>query len=594
VLSAGIVAVASILGDKGRAAMTGRDTNTLIREMPSIPYLFKKGLPSYTNTLALPVLSSDFEYVKKQRKVRTHRPNPILQRSAALRSDGILDLGEYLAAKAKVVGQQLQGSEAQSIMTMTNNEKQTAWNDSGGSKTQFIDRHNVDCLPNAISAFKLERKGQQMRYLYTCAQGLFGPAVGAGTAENEGGGGRMEYLDRHNVECPANMAIAQFKLNSKNDGNTISYSYNCIAPAGENKMTCYDKITSPTSADGFGFKTEYLDRQLVKCDDNRVMQRFHMVSNMAGNSILYEYRCCTVQLAPAAAPSSSSSQPPAKAFAAAAPAGKGSAAQVAGAVAPAGSGITSSAVGLESPTSRLYCGMASDGSDMYADTCEQCASQSPAVCAGECTWDAASSRCMAGGRPGSESGGTSTGSDTAHGVVGSDTASAVRLEHSSSRLYCGVASDGTDMYADTCEQCTAQSPSVCAGECSLDAANSRCMPVTVRASTASSTSTESSAAGSGAENVTASGEIEAPSQESESSSVEESYKSNSYDPFGIENKKKRLEAEKYSQWIAFQKWVKNKKMSNTNGSIKSQKSARPPCAESEIAHVENVRRCRKC
>jgi hypothetical protein len=103
---------------------------------------------------------------------------------------------------------------------MTNNEKQTAWNDSGGSKTQFIDRHNVDCLPNAISAFKLERKGEQMRYLYTCAQGLFGPAVGAGTAENEGGGGRMEYLDRHNVECPANMAIAQFKLNSKNDGNT--------------------------------------------------------------------------------------------------------------------------------------------------------------------------------------------------------------------------------------------------------------------------------------------------------------------------------------------------------------------------------------
>ena len=109
------------------------------------------------------------------------------------------------------------------------------------------------------------------------------------------------------------------------------------------------------------------------------------------------------------------------------------------------------------------------------------------------------------------------------------------------------------------------------------------MPVAARASTASSTSTESSTAGSGTGNVTASGEIEAPFQESESSSVEESYKSKfskvhydapgSYDPFGIENKKKRLEAEKYSQWIAFQKWVKNKKMSNANGRIKSQKSA---------------------
>jgi hypothetical protein len=394
------------------------------------------------------------------------------------------------------------------------------------------------------------------------------------------------------------MAIAQFKLNSKNDGNTISYSYSCIPPAAENTMTCYDKSTVGTSADGFGFKTEYLDRQLVKCDDNRVMQRFHMVSNMAGNSIQYEYRCCNVQLAPAAAPGAVGqvpagstpavvpAQPPAQAFAAAA--------QVAGAVAAAGSGITNSVVGLENPTSRLYCGMASDGSDMYADTCEQCTSQSPAVCAGECTWYAASSRCMAGGRSGSESGDFSTGSDTAHGVVGSDTASAVRLENASSRLYCGVVSDGTDMYADTCEQCTAQSPSVCAGECSLDAANSRCMPVTARASTATSTFTASSAAGSGTENMTASGEIEAPPQESESSSVEESHKSNSYDPFGLENKEKKLEAEKYSQWIAFQKWVKNKMMSNANGNIKSQKSACPPCSESEIAHVENVRRCQKC
>ena len=197
-----------------------------------------------------------------------------------------------------------------SVVRMANIEKQTAFNDLGGSKSQFLDRHNVVCLPNAISGFKLERNEEQMRYIYNCAQGVtWEPVVDAvtgsfvsSTAENDGGGGRMEYLDRHNVECPAGTAIAQFKLNSKNDANQISYSYNCIAPAVQNKMVCHDKSTSPTIADGFGFKTEYLDRQLVKCEDNQVMQRFQMVSNWPGNSLLYEYRCCNVQLVPADAP----------------------------------------------------------------------------------------------------------------------------------------------------------------------------------------------------------------------------------------------------------------------------------------------------
>ena len=106
----------------------------------------------------------------------------------------------------------------------------------------------------------------------------------------------MEFLDRHNVQCPAGSAIAQFKLNAKDNGNRISYSYNCIKPAIENKMTCYDKSTSPSIANGFGFNTEYLDRQNVKCGDNEVMQRFRMASNMAANSLLYEYKCCAVMV----------------------------------------------------------------------------------------------------------------------------------------------------------------------------------------------------------------------------------------------------------------------------------------------------------
>jgi hypothetical protein len=186
------------------------------------------------------------------------------------------------------------------LVLMTNLPKQTVWADLGGSRIQFLDRHSVDCLPNAMSAFKLEKNGGNIRYIYTCSQGdqgvTWSPAVPADTPENDGAGGRMEFLDRHNVQCPAGSAIAQFKLNAKDNGNRISYSYNCITPAIENKMTCYDKSTSPSSANGFGFNTEYLDRQNVKCGDNEVMQRFRMASNMAANSLLYEYKCCAVMV----------------------------------------------------------------------------------------------------------------------------------------------------------------------------------------------------------------------------------------------------------------------------------------------------------
>ncbi len=278
-----------------------------------------------------------------------------------------------------------------SVVRMANIEKQTAFNDLGGSKSQFLDRHNVVCLPNAISGFKLERNEEQMRYIYNCAQGVtWEPVVDAvtgsfvsSTAENDGGGGRMEYLDRHNVECPAGTAIAQFKLNSKNDANQISYSYNCIAPAVQNKMVCHDKSTSPTIADGFGFKTEYLDRQLVKCEDNQVMQRFQMVSNMAANSLLYEYRCCNVQLVPADAPGEDNHT--------------GTSVDIinepaeTAAKAPCAEGFEEMAGRADEMPgrygSRVYCGVAFDDMDMYADNCSQCNSQSPSVCQGDCAWN---------------------------------------------------------------------------------------------------------------------------------------------------------------------------------------------------------------
>jgi hypothetical protein len=123
--------------------------------------------------------------------------------------------------------------------------KSTSFEDSGGGNLIFLDRHNVDCGNNAaISEFRLIRdenqviKGRikrlfkirsdlpaivivdilrplfQIKYDYTCKSSARpNPMIDCedlSTPPNEGGGGGnvIEFLDRHNVVCPASKVIS--------------------------------------------------------------------------------------------------------------------------------------------------------------------------------------------------------------------------------------------------------------------------------------------------------------------------------------------------------------------------------------------------
>jgi cysteine-rich repeat protein len=113
--------------------------------------------------------------------------------------------------------------------------------------------------------------------------------------------------------------------------------------------------------------------------------------------------------------------------------------------------------GLENPRSRLFCGAASDGSYMYADTCEQCTSQSPSACAGDCTWDAANARCMpaAGGLQTSRRQSTSSASGSGAGSAspGSSPASNITSTCGNARIESPETCDDGDATAgDGCRR----------------------------------------------------------------------------------------------------------------------------------------------
>ena len=168
--------------------------------------------------------------------------------------------------------------------------KDTGYNDGGSGNTIYLDRHNVNCDTNAIKRFQLVRNGNgDIRYDYTCsAGGDLQSSVNKDTGFNDDGGGRVIYLDRHDVNCGDNAALAQFQLAGSGKG-TYRYNYQC--KPSKQPLTCRD-VTTNASTWGDGSRgMEFLDRHNVVCNDDEVLNRIHLTRPDA-NTIQYQYKCC--------------------------------------------------------------------------------------------------------------------------------------------------------------------------------------------------------------------------------------------------------------------------------------------------------------
>jgi len=194
----------------------------------------------------------------------------------------------YFESMKKIVETDKCTGGADSLFTATTGN--TPFQTMGGGHAEFLDRHNIDCGANgAINQFKLNtqeyRRDGNISYAYTCTTGpgIKDPVPTSTPRETSGHKG-VHYLDRHNVQCDNGSAISRMQLRSEND--TFRYDYSCSKT--QDFGDCYNLSTDPNLLTGF--EVAHLDRHDVRCKSNEVMSRFQLAR--VGDQIKYDYTCC--------------------------------------------------------------------------------------------------------------------------------------------------------------------------------------------------------------------------------------------------------------------------------------------------------------
>jgi len=122
--------------------------------------------------------------------------------------------------------------------TVTWHDYKTPSNNYCEGNIMCLDRHEIDCGSRGeiLVGFGMKRNGNTMHYEYKCARGFSMPAFTKGYSDDFGGfeyisvDGRLvrkhtgdyvahaddvkrsvNYLDRHNLDCPHNWALWRFK-----------------------------------------------------------------------------------------------------------------------------------------------------------------------------------------------------------------------------------------------------------------------------------------------------------------------------------------------------------------------------------------------
>ncbi|GAQ87947.1 hypothetical protein KFL_003890180 [Klebsormidium nitens] len=118
------------------------------------------------------------------------------------------------------------------------------------------------------------------------------------TPFDDDGGGNLRFLDRQNVNCfvddQVNGGLNSFVFSQQAaDSGKVHYSYTCASSADSvAKDKC--RTVSTTKDDDGGGNPEYLDRQVVACNDGEEISQFKMVQpdGINAGKIRYDYTCC--------------------------------------------------------------------------------------------------------------------------------------------------------------------------------------------------------------------------------------------------------------------------------------------------------------
>jgi len=171
----------------------------------------------------------------------------------------------------------------------------TNFQESNGGEIFYLDRHAPLCKGGAISSFRLQRQGgDEMRYMYSCihSEAIGGQTIHKQTNFGAGGGNYKEpnYLDKHNIECPAGTVLKYFRQGR--DGNNINYKYQCVKA---NILCCKNLATVENE---MGDQIFYIDRHHPGAwmSKSYAMQRVKLDSGYSPNRVIkYSYRMCKLR-----------------------------------------------------------------------------------------------------------------------------------------------------------------------------------------------------------------------------------------------------------------------------------------------------------
>ena len=108
------------------------------------------------------------------------------------------------------------------------------------------------------------------------------------TPLNHDGGGNIVYLDRHIVDCGKNKMMQSLHLMRNLTLRKYHYRYTCCTTPN----ACYQKtFHNNFTYDGRG-NAIYLNRQNVQCQNDDYITYFHLNRNPALNKVRYTYKCC--------------------------------------------------------------------------------------------------------------------------------------------------------------------------------------------------------------------------------------------------------------------------------------------------------------
>jgi len=170
----------------------------------------------------------------------------------------------------------------------------TNWQSAGPPTYQSIElaTHPVACPPKngGVRSFKLETQFSSsvddIRYRYSCYNpGGLGAVTTYNTPATDWDSGNTIVLASHNVKCPWGNVMTSFKL-FRPSLTTVAYSYKCAPRSG---LICSQRSTS---WQGSSSANVALNRLIVSCSDNQMIQRWQMETS--GRLWRINYTCCNV------------------------------------------------------------------------------------------------------------------------------------------------------------------------------------------------------------------------------------------------------------------------------------------------------------